>query len=377
MVWHLGCNPPAKLTNILTIGIYEGHAFFIKDISKLAKTYACVQCRSRFTQVCSFQRHTERCSQGKTVIDCPAEKVEAPQTSFEKTFFPKNQASHESLRWLEREAKRRKIHIHHAMSGHGGERWVERSPVDGYNHETKTVFQYHGCHWHGCRKCYPNDRNKIITHNNQTQEDRYKATVKRTEALQAAGYHIIEAWACEVGEIDVELLRTQMRSYPHAILYDFEAYGDKNQRKEPTGMLTIENTHAPISVSIGDTLEREPTHICEKNPVELVRKFMEELERRGKNIRTKVRAAVMPDDMEMLPKAQRITIEEWCNQVPVLGFNSGRYDLNLIRENFAERLSDTTGKVRAAKNGNKIMIILTNNFRFLDIINYLGPGTSY
>ena len=108
-------------------------------------------------------------------------------------------------------------------------------------------------------------------------------------------------------------------------------------------MLTIENTHVPISVSIGDTLEREPTHICEKNPVELVRKFMEELERRGKNIRAKVRAAFIPDDMEMLPKAQRLKIEEWCDQVPVLGFNSGRYDLNLIREHFAERLADTTG----------------------------------
>jgi len=94
----------------------------------------------------------------------------------------------------------------------------------------------------------------------------------------------------------------------------------------------------------------------------------------GKNIQTKIRAAFIPDDVKMLPKAQRIKIEEWCNQVPLLGFNSGRYDLNLIRENFSERLSDTTGKVRVAKNGNKIMFILTNNFRFLEIINYLGPG---
>ena len=45
----------------------------------------------------------------------------------------------------------------------------------------------------------------------------------------------------------------------------FEAYGDKNQRKEPTGTLTIENTHVPVSVSVGDTLEREPTHICERD----------------------------------------------------------------------------------------------------------------
>ena len=146
MLWHLRRNPPAKLTNILTIGIYEGHAFTIKDISKLAKTYACVHCRSRFTQACSLQRHTQTCAQGKTVIECPAEKVEALQTAFEKAFYPKHTASPESLRWLEQEAKRWKIHIHHATCGHGGERWVERAPVNGYNHETRTVFQYHGCH---------------------------------------------------------------------------------------------------------------------------------------------------------------------------------------------------------------------------------------
>ena len=85
----------------------------------------------------------------------------------------------------------------------------------------------------------------------------------------------------------------------------------------------------------------------------------------------------MPDDVNMLPKAKRLKIEEWCDQVPVLRFNSGRYDLYLIREHFAERLSDITGKVRVSKNGNKIMFLVTQEFRFLDIINYVGPGTSY
>ena len=330
VVWHLIRTPPAKLTNILTIGIYERHAFVIKDITKLAKVYLCVHCLARFTQACSLQRHVERCSQGKTVIECPAEKVELPQTAFEIAFYPKHSSSPESLRWLEKEAALRKIHIHHASCGHGGERWVERAPVDGYNHETKTVFQYHGCHWHGCRKCFPHDRNRIITHNNQTREDRFKATVERTRKLRAAGYRVIEAWSCEVGKINIKLPKPQTQSYPHSILYDVEAYGDKNQRKEPTGTLTIENKHVPISVSVGDTLEREPTHICERDPAELVRKFMEELERREKNIRDQVRAAFIPEDINMLTKAQRFKIEEWYNQVPVLGFNSGRYDLNLI-----------------------------------------------
>ena len=98
VVWHLIRAPPAKLTNILTIGIYEGHAFIIKDITKLAKVYVCVHCLTRFTQACSLQRHTERCSLGKTVIECPAEKVELLQTVFERAFYPKHSSSPESLR---------------------------------------------------------------------------------------------------------------------------------------------------------------------------------------------------------------------------------------------------------------------------------------
>ena len=377
VVWHLSRTPPAKFTNILTIGIYEGHAFYIKDISKIAKVYECVHCHTRSTKACNLQRHVKKCAEGKTVIECPAEKVELPQTVFEKAFYPKHSSSPESLRWLEKEAALRKIHIHHAACGHGGERWVERAPVDGCNHETKTVFQYHGCHWHGCRKCFPYDRNRIITHHEKTREDRFKATFERTQKLRAAGYHVIEAWSCEVGEINIKLPKPQTQSYPHFILFDFEACGDKNQRKEPTSMLTIENIHVPMSVSIGDTLDREPTHICERDPAVLVKKFMEELERREENIREQVRATFKPDDINMLIKTQRLKIEEWCNQVPVLGFNSGKYDLNLIRKHFAELVADTADRVTVAKNGNKIMFILTKNSRFLDIINYLGPGTSY
>ena len=59
---------------------------------------------------------------------------------------------------------------------------------------------------------------------------------------------------------------------------------------------------------------------------------MKELERREKNIRAKVREEFMPADVNLLPKDQRKKIEEWCDQVPVLGFNSGTYDLNSDKE---------------------------------------------
>jgi len=227
---------------------------------------------------------------------------------------------------------------------------MKASPVDGYNHETRTVIQYHGCPFHGCPKCFPRYREQRIANNGKTPEQLYQATLNRTAFLRKIGYEVIE----EVGPLKGELPRKQTKTYPHAILYDFEAYGDKNYRKEPTGALTIENAHVPISVSVGDTLEREPTHICERNPAKLVRKFMKELERREKNIQDKVLAEFVPEDMHLLPKDQQQKIYEWCNQVPVVGFNSGSYDLNLIQNHFASTLAEVSKKVKVAKKGTKL-----------------------
>ena len=115
VVWHLTRNPASKLKNIMTIGIFGEHAFLIKDIAKLANLYACVHCNARFTQATHLQRHADRCAQGKTVIDCPGEKVEAPQSAYQKAFYPKHNASNESIQWLEYVAKHWNMTIHHAM----------------------------------------------------------------------------------------------------------------------------------------------------------------------------------------------------------------------------------------------------------------------
>jgi len=144
----------------------------------------------------------------------------------------------------------------------------------------------------------------MILNGGKTPEQLYQATMNRTAFLRKMGYEVIEAWSCEVGILKGELPKKETKTYPHAILYDFESYGDKNYRKEPTGALTIENAHIPISVSVGDTLERKPTHICERDPAELVRKFMKELERRGKNIQDQVREEFVPEDVHLLPKEQ-------------------------------------------------------------------------
>ena len=41
--------------------------------------------------------------------------------------------------------------VQHALNG--GEIDICGAKVDGFNPETNTVYQYHGCFWHGCPKC--------------------------------------------------------------------------------------------------------------------------------------------------------------------------------------------------------------------------------
>ena len=133
--------------------------------------------------------------QGRTIIDCPNENVKVPPTVYEKPFYGKGQASQPAISWLEKTSQRLGIHIHHAMCGHGGERWRLGAPVDGYDPKSKTIFQYHGCWWHGFRRCFP-DRDKRIAHGN-TGEELYMATLERTRALINAGYSVIEKWECD------------------------------------------------------------------------------------------------------------------------------------------------------------------------------------
>ena len=113
--WHLRKNPSDKLKNIMTIGIYWRHAFLIKDINELAKTYVCVVCRARFTQVCHLQRHANTCAQGKTVIDSPNERDEAPKRAYERTFYTKARVRCHQFSGLSTEARCwESWHIHHA-----------------------------------------------------------------------------------------------------------------------------------------------------------------------------------------------------------------------------------------------------------------------
>ena len=285
------------------------------------------------------------------------------------------------------------IHIHHARCGHGGERQILGARVDGYHPESKTVFQFHGCLWHGCEKCYPEERQKPVQQKTRqgkviprldtekqpmSRKTAYELTLLRTQFLRKEGYRVVEKWEHEKPTpwANTCCPKVETKTYPHAIVYDFEAYQDTSKAVRPTSDLFYESEHVPISVSLADTLNPEPEYIVSRDPAELIRLFHQSLERRHTAIVADVVAKFPLPDTEGIPEKQGEEIVKWVYQVPVLGFNSGHYDLKLIRQHFIPLLAQDPGTFAAEKNG-RIMFINTPKFKFLDVLNYLGPGITY
>ena len=67
--------------------------------------------------------------------------------------------------------------------------------VDGYDETTKTVYEFHGCFYHGCAKCFPIHRyRKHNCHPDRTISEIFEATRQKTQKLRQAGYTVSEKW---------------------------------------------------------------------------------------------------------------------------------------------------------------------------------------
>ena len=110
---------------------------------------------------------------------------------------------------------------------------------------------------------------------NQTaRAQAFQRTLARSQTLRNCGYTVVELWEHEAhADYDEDdsyhwskarVPPKKNETYPHTIVYDFEAYQDKTKTFQPTQDLRYESEHVPASVSIADTLNREPEYICSK-----------------------------------------------------------------------------------------------------------------
>ena len=388
----------------------QGHCFFIKDIELLTKTWECVGCRQRFNRHDNYNRHVTggTCDGGKTKLICPGEKFERIMNSTEKVFYGGNtKFSYAACQWIEKQSELTGRHIHHALCGHGGEYYVHlyagkeknsharEIPVDGYEPESNTIFQYHGCKWHGCPCQKRKERNSL--EEELIAEQRYAKVIELEKKMKEQGFKIVSVWECEKPELKKKRFCKKFRPYPYFIVYDFEAICKKINEKQ-TDELTITAKHIPVSVAINDNLTKKPSFIVEEDPKKLAERFVVELLKRAREIEETVWLSnpvlgvykkfneddkgeqyggyLINEARVKLSKETAKSYVNWVKQVPVFGFNSGRYDINMIKEYFVANLTSLSD-VNVAKKENSYMFLSTPNFKFLDIKNFLAPGLSY
>ena len=181
----------------------------------------------------------------------------------------KNNFSYAACKWIEKQSDLIGKHIHHALCGHGGEFSViisgKKIFVDGYEPKTRTIFQYHGCKWHGCPCQKSGSSEQSSKESNSLDEKRYSKTIELQEKMKEQGFKHISVWECERPELKKMILEKEFRPYPYFIVYDFEALHKKMDESQ-TEELTITSRHVPVSVAINDNLTNEPVFIVDQDP---------------------------------------------------------------------------------------------------------------
>lgn len=173
----------------------------------------------------------------------------------------------------------------------------------------------------------------------------------------------------------------------HFIVYDFEAMlSDKfEQRGESTKYI---NEHVPISVSVCDSLSGGVRCFISDDPKNLLEQMFNYIDSISDDIYeynnfkySKLYDAINEagNTKGSLKSGRQLNedydkLHDICQQTSLLGFNSGRYDINLIKKELFTVLGPESLK-RVIKNPS-YMCILTVRCKMLDIKNYLPPATS-
>ena len=97
-----------------------------------------------------------------------------------------------AVQWLTWEAAKNGCAIRHQVNG--CEKRIGKLPVDGWCPKTRTAYQFHGCFFHGCPKCY--DQNETNSVNGKTMATLLEKTRCNTSYLRRH-VKVVEMWECE------------------------------------------------------------------------------------------------------------------------------------------------------------------------------------
>ena len=212
------------------------------------------------------------------------------------------------------------------------------------------------------------------------------------------------------------MVEKEKQYYPYRITYDYECYFDTKDLPASSDKLTWRAKHVPLSVSVCSNVpgyEKPQCLITEGKPEDLVGrmiKYMHQIQETAAGLlaevhhpyyneleellHTKQQLEGTDSDIDMLDEEAgdeeqqkekkshplvtvKAMYDKWINEIPVIGFNSGKYDINVVKPYLIKKLTEMDPLQFVVKKNNVFMCLQTERLRFLDIRNYLAPGFDY
>ena len=107
--------------------------------------------------------------------------------------------------WLEWKAHEGGIFIRHQMNNTEKRIGERKIPVDGFHGPSQTVFQFHGCWWHG-RNCYLTKGKEINEKRKKPMVELREETTTNSKYIRDQGYNLVEMWECQWRRMKKNLL---------------------------------------------------------------------------------------------------------------------------------------------------------------------------
>ena len=197
-----------------------------------------------------------------------------------------------------------------------------------------------------------------------------------------------------------------LRFYPFRATFDFECFFDRDNVPADSDRVQWIARHVPLSVSLASNVpgyEPAQCYVTDGDSDKLVADMMshlhavsdaafESLKPSYESVLNELDARKEEwDDAESEANTEEEENEKesktnpfntlagqllgWLRQLPVVGFNSGKYDLNVVKKFFIPLLIHNNAAV--IKRQNTFMCLYTDKLKFLDVTQYLAPGVSY
>ena len=208
------------------------------------------------------------------------------------------------------------------------------------------------------------------------------------------------------------VVEKMLRYYPYRATFDFECYFDRDNVPADTNTLQWSARHVPLSVSVASNVpghEDAQCYITNGDSDKLVADMMSHLhavsDAAFESLKPSYESVL--DKLKMLKEEWDSAEEEcgleeaenedevarknrtnpfkklldqlfsWLRQLPVIGFNSGHYDLNVIKKFYIPYMVKNNDIQFVIKRQNTFMCFSTPKLKFLDVTQYLAPGVSY